>query len=231
MKRTIWIVLPLLAVATQLWGASFYPLKLDDPEAVYLTPDLFPVHANGLADDSAAIQQAVNRVQETTGRGIVFIPSGRYRLTRTIFVWPGIRLIGYGATRPVFVLADDTPGFQNGPAYMVFFAGFRPGALPARFRQLMVSRFPGGHPPPTPGTVPPTFVPDANPGTFYSAVSNIDFEIGKGNPGAVGIRFHIAQHCFLTPFMTSAMRPRICTFMEGSTELLPAGPHRAGNLR
>ncbi len=29
-------------------------------------------------------------------------------------------------------------------------------------------------------------------------MSNVDFEIGDGNPGAVGIRFHIAQHCFLT---------------------------------
>ena len=187
----------MLAVVVPLLGASRYPLKLDDSQAVYLTPDRFPVHADGKSDDSAAIQQAIDRVQETTGQGILFIPPGRYRLTRTLFLWPGIRLIGYGATRPVFLLADDTPGFQNGPAYMVFFAGFRPGSLPARFRASFLSRFPGGHPPPTPGTVPPTFVPDASPGTFYSALSNIDFEIGKGNPGAVGVRFHSAQHCFL----------------------------------
>src|ERR1700730_15571914 len=54
-------------------------------------------------------------------------------------------------------------------------------------------------PVPFPGTVTPaTSVVDANPGTFSSAMSNVDFEIGDGNPGAVGIRFHIAQHCFLT---------------------------------
>jgi sugar lactone lactonase YvrE len=48
------------------------------------------------------------------------------------------------------------------------------------------------------GVVPlnPT-IPDANPGTFYSAVSNIDFDIEDGNPAAVGIRFHAAQHCYL----------------------------------
>ena len=28
-------------------------------------------------------------------------------------------------------------------------------------------------------------VPDANAGTFYSAISNVDFEIGPGNAGAV----------------------------------------------
>jgi hypothetical protein len=195
MKKVPWVGVAVLALVAPLRAASFYPLRLADARAVYLTPDRFPVHANGAADDSAAIQEAINRVQETTGRGIVFIPSGRYLITRTIFVWPGIRLIGYGSKRPVFILADNTPGFQKGPAYMVFFAGFRPGT---RFRTFLTSRFPGGHPPPTPGTVPPTFVPDANPGTFYSAMSNINFEIGTGDPGAVGVRFHIAQHCFLT---------------------------------
>ena len=40
--------------------------------------------------------------------------------------------------------------------------------------------------------------PDAEPGTFYSAMSNIDFEIGDGNPAAVAIRFHVAQHAYLS---------------------------------
>ena len=38
---------------------------------------------------------------------------------------------------------------------------------------------------------------DANAGTFYSALSNVDFRIGKGNPQAVAIRSHFAQHSFL----------------------------------
>ena len=51
---------------------------------------------------------------------------------------------------------------------------------------------------PIEGTVPPNAqVADANPGTFYSALSNVDFEIGKGNPAAVAIRFHVAQHSYL----------------------------------
>src|SRR5260370_40881046 len=52
--------------------------------------------------------------------------------------------------------------------------------------------------PPLQGIVPPNnSIPDANPGTFYSAVSNIDIEIQDGNAAAVGIRFHVAQHCNL----------------------------------
>jgi sugar lactone lactonase YvrE len=52
---------------------------------------------------------------------------------------------------------------------------------------------------PPPGSVPPNnHVADANSSTFYSAMSNIDFEIGDGNPAAVAVRFHVAQHAFLT---------------------------------
>ncbi|MHB1936289.1 MAG: glycosyl hydrolase family 28-related protein [Acidobacteriaceae bacterium] len=166
-----------------LLAASYYPVRLDDPTAVYLTPANFPVRGDGVADDSAAIQQAIDKVETTTKQGIVFIPSGRYRISRTIYVWPAVRIIGYGATRPVLVLGKNTPGFQQGIGYMVLFAG---------------GRHPYFHHGLFPGTVPPAEVEDANPGTFYSAMSNVDFEIQDGNPAAVGIRFHVAQHCFLT---------------------------------
>jgi hypothetical protein len=113
------------------------------------------------------------------------VPSGRYRITRTVFIWPGVRVFGVGRTRPVLMLPDDTPGFQTGVANMVIFAGARRGAMK--------------HVPfPPPGSVP--FAPDiadANPGTFYPALSNVDFEIGRGNPAATAIRFHAAQHAYL----------------------------------
>jgi hypothetical protein len=161
----------ILLSVVPLSGTSYYSARLDDPKAIYLTPDNFPVKGDGVADDSAALQQAINTVQEKTNQGILFVPPGRYRLTKTIYIWPGIRLIGFGSARPSFVLAANTPGFQQEPAYMVFFAGARPRA-----------------------NQPP---PDATPGTFYSAMSNINIEIQDGNPGAVGIRAHYAQHCYL----------------------------------
>lgn len=161
----------LIFCAPPLFAGSYYTTRLQDDRAVYLTSPDFPVAADGIADDSAAIQEAIDRVREKTNQGILFIPAGRYRLAKTVYIWPGIRLIGYGLTRPVFVLPPNTPGFQHGPSYMVFFAGGKPK-----------------------GSEPP---PDANPGTFYSAISNIDFEIGAGNPGAVAVRAHYAQHCFL----------------------------------
>ena len=183
------LVLILASLTASTFAASTYPQRLDGPEAVYLTPQEFQGHGDGLRDDSEAVQAAIDKLQSSRGEGIVFVPQGRYRISRTIYLWPGVRLIGYGTQRPVFVLGENTPGYQDGIAYMFFFAGARPRAGASPY-----------HPPPTPrGTVPPIRnVPDANPGTFYSAISNVDFEIGPGNAGAVAIRFHSAQHSFLS---------------------------------
>ncbi len=171
-------------------GKSVYTTRLDDPRAIYLTG----AKGDGKADDTGAIQAAIDKASEDRNEGIVFIPEGRYRITHTIYVWPAVRVIGWGGKRPVFLLGDNTPGYQKGIGAMVIFAGFRPGAFPARpGRPAFKVPFP-----------PPDSVPandkigDANPGTFYSALSNIDFEIGKGNAAAVGIRFHGAQHDYLS---------------------------------
>jgi len=166
---------------------SVYTERPDDKLAVYLTKNQlgltksqlgltknqFGAYGDGVHDDAEALQQAIDRVQETTHQGLVFIPEGRYRLGRTIHVWAGIRLIGYGARRPVFLLAANTPGFQEGSSqYMLWFTDERPAA---------------GAP-----------IGDASEFTFWSAASNIDFELGAGNPAAVAIRFNVAQHSFLS---------------------------------
>lgn len=150
---------------------SVFPLRPDDAHAIYLTKADFGAVGDGVADDADALQAAVDKAQETLHHGIVFVPEGRYRLSHTVYVWAGIRLIGYGAKRPVLVLGANTPGFQTGICgQMLFFVDERP---------------PDGQP------------QDASEFTFFSAVSNIDFEIGAGNPAAVAIRFNVAQHSFV----------------------------------
>jgi hypothetical protein len=179
----------LLLLASSLFaGPSVITTRLDDPKAVYLAAPQFPVHADGLTDDSAAIQAAIDKA-DVSHEGIVFIPSGRYAVTRTVYVRAGIRLFGYGGTRPVFTLPAHTPGFDRGMGVLFMFIGATPGGAYDRGTRVPV---------PPPGTVPPKDVPDANSGTFYSSMSNIDFEIADGNPRAVAIRFHVAQHAFLT---------------------------------
>lgn len=171
-----------------------------DPRAVTVTGA-----SDGRADATAAIQQAIDASRTTGGNGIVFLPSGRYRVSRTILVPPGVRIFGFGRTRPVLVLADATPGFQSGVATMVAFTGGD---------QYAVGRVPV----PIPNLVPARDdVRDANSATFYSALSNVDIEIGAGNPAATGVRFRVAQHAFLSHM----------DFRLGSAF---AGVYQAGNV-
>ncbi|MFP5249735.1 MAG: glycoside hydrolase family 55 protein, partial [Acidobacteriota bacterium] len=177
MRRSLFLPVFLLACAVPLTAQSVFSLRPDDPHAAYLERGAFGAAADGKADDTAAIQAAIDHVQETTGQGIVFVAEGRYRVTRTVELWAGIRLIGYGAHRPVFVLGPNTPGYQAGHGYL------GTGRYMLQFDQ----------PRPAPGKP----VVDANEFTFYSGIKNIDFEIGPGNPAAIAVRFHVAQHSFL----------------------------------
>jgi hypothetical protein len=160
-----------------LSAQSLYRQRPEDARAVDARPGVAGLHGDGVSDDADALQAAINRVQETTGEGIVFLGEGRYRLSHTIYLWSGIRLIGYGEHRPTLVLGEHTAGFQEGHGflgtgrYMLQFASRRPAP---------------GEP-----------VVDANEFTFYSGVSNVDFKIEDGNPSAIAIRFHVAQHSFL----------------------------------
>jgi hypothetical protein len=175
MKIAIFPILLAITILAPLihGGDSFYIARMEDPDAVYLTKDEFPVHADGVGDDSVALQTAIDKVAATNNGGVLFIPEGTYRIGKTIYVWPGIRLIGYGGNRPLFLLGRNTPGFQEGEGkYMLFFSG-------GRGRD-------GG---------PPR---DGGAGTFYGAISNIDIKIEPGNPAAIGIRFHVAQHSYVS---------------------------------
>jgi hypothetical protein len=175
------IALFVAASGPAIASVSAFATAPDDPAAVMVRGK-----GDGRADDSAALQDAIDAASAKPGGGLVFLPAGRYRISRTIFLWPGVRVFGVGAARPRILLGDATPGFQKGVANMVIFAGAKPD--PAR-------RVPF----PPPGSVPfNKDVADANSGTFYSAMSNIDFEIGRGNPAATAIRFHAAQHAYLS---------------------------------
>lgn len=140
---------------------------------------------DGRADDTAAIQQAIDTAAQGGHGGVVFLPSGRYRISRTVFVRSAVRIFGVGKTRPEIVLGDGTPGFGSGVAAMVSFTGedqYRVGKAPV--------------PPPTSVPLDPSIF-DATSSTFYSALANVDFRIGDGNAGAVAVRFRVAQHGYV----------------------------------
>lgn len=152
-------------------SSSVYTQRPNDPEAFYFTPENYAFKADGKSDVTEALQEAINQVKREKNFGILFLPEGNYRISRTIQIPSSVRLIGYGKKRPVIYLGASTPGFQTTRNYMVWFTG----GLASEGREPS----------------------DANAGTFYSAVSNIDFRIEKGNPEAIAIRAHFAQHGFI----------------------------------
>ena len=160
-------------------GESVYTRKFNDPEALFFTPENFSIKNDGKTDVSEILQQAINTLKTEKNFGIIFIPEGSYLISRTIYIPNAIRLIGYGKTRPVFILGQNTPGYQDpvpddksNSNYIFWFTG----AIVAPGRP----------------------VSDANPGTFYSGFSNIDIRIENGNPNAVALRTHYAQHGFVS---------------------------------
>ena len=83
---TIWhgivaVTLPVgAAVAAQPTSApSAFQRAPNDPRAI-----MVKAKGDGVADDSLAIQQALDAAAVKPGGGIVFLPSGRYRITRTL---------------------------------------------------------------------------------------------------------------------------------------------------
>lgn len=182
-----WLLVSALPAAAAPSAPSLYGTAPADPRAVTVSG----ARGDGITDDGPAIQHAIDQVAAQGGGGLVFLPSGRYRLTRTLYIRPGVRLFGVGRTRPVLTLTPNTPGFQRGVGTLVFFTA----TLPVK----------AGDPPRPPVPVPPpTSVPfdpaiaDATSSTFYSALANVDFEIGDGNPAAAAVRSHIAQHAYLS---------------------------------
>ena len=165
-------------------SVSAYQTMPDDARSVVVRG-----RGDGVADDSDAIQRAIDSAANKGLGGIVFLPSGRYRITRSLLVPIAVRIYGVGKTRPVLVLGPNTPGFQKGVANMLIFTGTDTYNI-------------GGVAMPVPGAVPfdPVNKPvrDANSSTFYSALSNVDFEVGEGNPAASGVRMHTAQHSNLS---------------------------------
>lgn len=197
---TFLLVVPAFTIsltAKDIRSISIYQLKPVDQQAVYFTADEYQIKADGKTDVSEQLQAAINKIKTEIGYGIVFIPEGKYLISKTIYVPGSVRLIGYGKNRPEIILAKNSPGFQTVSEesrypenYMIFFTG-----------GLVTEGRPAG---------------DAGTGTFYSAISNIDLRIEDGNPVAVAMRTHYAQHGFFSHMVINAGNGRACISEVGN---------------
>lgn len=153
-----------------IFGKSILPARPNDTRAYVFTSEEFGADPSGETDNTSALQAAVDKLEAEFRNGIIFIPEGTYRFEGTVNLWQGIRLIGFGSNRPVFTVAENSPGFMRPDTrYIIHFRINKPG-LGEELR-------------------------DAQNTTFYSGLRNIDFRIGAGNPGLVACRFRVAQLC------------------------------------
>jgi sugar lactone lactonase YvrE len=157
---------------------SYFDRPPEDQDAIYFTPERFKISTDGKTDVTSELQSAIDKLKLENNFGIIFIPEGTYTITGTVYIPAAIRLIGYGSKRPVFILKKNSPGFQTPvpddkgkSGYMFWFTSS------VREQGKRVN--------------------DAGAGTFYSALINIDLVIGDGNPEAVALRTHYAQHSFV----------------------------------
>ena len=152
------------------YGRSIFQNMPEDTKAIVFTPEEFEASPNGEKDNTRALQKAIDTLEEKYTAGIIFIPEGVYRFAGTINLWRGIRLIGFGKKRPLFVLDNNVPEFK-GPLsrYLIFCRNVRPQKG--------------------------EFLRDANECSFFTSIRNINMDLGNGNNGAVAVRYHIAQLC------------------------------------
>jgi len=112
-------------------------------------------------------------VSSSCGVGVVCCGSVRKSEASAYYDFDYSNECGYGAHRLVFVLPPHSNNFKSGPHhYMLWYTDERTAAAQP--------------------------IADASEFTFYSGLSNIDFELGDGNPAAVAIRFNVAQHSFIS---------------------------------
>ena len=154
------------------YGKSIFKTMPDDPKAYVFTAEEFGADPTGEKDNTVAMQNIIDKLEaEAEGPfkgGVIFVPEGTYRFEGTVQLWRGTRLIGFGKERPVFIVADNTSGFEGPESkYMFHFRLTKPG--------------------------PGEEMRDAQNTTFFCGIRNIDFRLGKGNPGLVACRFRVAQ--------------------------------------
>lgn len=203
--RRIWVIYR-KGEAWNMWHGreSVYRKQFDDEMGIFFTEEEFPELRDSRGDVSGVLTKAIQRLTDEQRYGILYIPEGEYRIRHTVLIPRAVRLIGYGESRPVFVLPAGTEGFEGQPDGTDAL-GCAAGQESPMEQENPMARYLEGYPGANymfwfigDSDLTAETVRDADAGTFYSALSNIDFRIEDGNPGAICIRAHFAQHGFIS---------------------------------
>ena len=141
----------------------------------------FGAVGDGAADDTAAIQAAIDHergIRCEKKPAVVYLPAGTYRVTDTLILWKYTHLIGNPHDPPTIVLARKAPGFDDPDAKKPVITTTNGWGVDPQSRNWAAnSNTLGG---------------SAN-NTFYTQIHHVKVRIERGNPGAVGILWRVAQ--------------------------------------
>ncbi len=152
-------------------GDVAYP---DHPNVVHVTRAPYGAKGDGVTDDTAALQKAIN---ETTGHGcVLYFPPGTYLVSDTL-MWPKkfnghdnwghTTLQGASAGKSTIRLKDGTFTDPKKPKAVMWCGGF------------------------------------GSADWFHNHVQGLTFSVGKNNAGAIGLQFYAnnygaVRHCVFT---------------------------------
>ncbi|MFI3200192.1 MAG: glycosyl hydrolase family 28-related protein [Eubacteriales bacterium] len=191
---------------------SHYHNATDDPKAIVLNYHASPI-VNGRIDITDILQSTLTHMNRSNRCGVLFLPENDYIITKTIYFPRGIRMYGFGKNRPSITLPKATTGFDQGDSpfhddmkYMFWVTTCPPVLLTKENKHRFCATTPDGL----------YGIDDANPGTFYTGISNVNFVIEDDNPCAVVMRTHFAQTSYIS----------YCDFLIGNGK---AGIDAVGN--
>lgn len=176
---------------------SVYRNRFEDEQGFYFTEENYPQLKTKKDDVSGILQDAIAQIVENGRYGILYIPEGEYPICHTVKIPPAVRLIGYGKKRPIFVLPEQAEGFPS----EISEDYWTEVEVANEMEKVFMTPYPGAHYMfwfIGEGDCKKEAPIDANAGTFYSAMSNIDFRIDGTHPTAICVRAHFAQHGFLS---------------------------------
>ena len=168
---------------------SVYKEAFMDEMGIFFTKENFPELDSNYEDVGPILRKAIKKLTDEQIYGNLYIPEGEYPIKSMVKIPPSVRLIGYGEKRPLFFVPDDGGEFdeplpkKEADIQESFFEGY-PGA---KYMLWFVGE----------RDTEKEDVRDANAGTFYSAVSNINFRIDGLHDNLIVMRAHFAQHGFV----------------------------------
>jgi Pectate lyase superfamily protein len=190
MKDSLWsevVILIALFVAIFLFPRTLFADWYGTTQhgSVFQNVQSFGAVGDGVTDNTAAFQAAINQNRGTTGNkapAVIYVPPGRYVISNTLVLWEATQLIGDEDSPPTLVLAANSPGFSNPSQkkpFLVTTNGYNvnPASLDWEDNNNTI----GG---------------SAN-NTFYTEIQNISLVLAQGNSGAVGILWKVAQQTSL----------------------------------